>query len=221
MSRRVLTIVSIVVLLLGFMVGIQFRVSQGRAALGPENLGSMASLLLAAEKKNSQLEAYIQELRLQLASKLKGQAELKTLVQELHQANVAAGLTAVSGPGVIVTLTQPPQVANGGSLFTIHDTDLLIVVNELRSAGAQAISINGQRLVATTEIRQAGSIFSINNTVAAAPFTITAVGPPQTMQEALQISGGIADTLMAVGIGVKIQTESKVTVPAYQGSDLP
>lgn len=220
MRHRVLAISAVVVLLLGFMIGLQFRVSQGKS-LSPTDLGSMAGLLLASERKNKTLEADLSKLRLEEAAKLKGKAEVKTLLTELQSAKVAAGLTSVTAPGIVVTLTQPPNVPSGDSALTIHDTDLLILVNELRAAGAQAISVNGQRLVATSEIRQAGSVFSINDTPAAAPFTVAAVGPPETLKAAITISGGIVDTLEAVGIGVRIQTPSNVKVPAYQGTDLP
>ena len=220
MRSRVLAVTAVVVLVLGFMIGLQFRVTQGQT-LSPDDLGSMANLLLAAEAKNKTLEADLSKLRLQVAARLKGKAEVRTLVSELNAAKAAAGLTAVTGPGILVTLTQPSGVPSGDIALTIHDTDLLILVNELRSAGATAISINGQRLVATSEIRQAGSVFSINDTPAAAPFTVTAAGPPATLSAALQITGGIVSTLRAVGIGVTIRTPKQVTVPAYQGTDLP
>lgn len=209
-----------VVLILGFMVGIQFRVSQGQA-LGPENLGGMATLLLASQNRDAALAQEVSHLQSLLASKLKGEAEYNTLLSQLHQSEAAAGLTPVTGAGVVVILSQPPGVPNSGSVFSIHDTDVLIILNELRAAGAEALSINGQRVVSTTEVRQAGSIFSINNTPAAPPFTITAIGPPQTMMAALKLAGGIVDTLMAVGIGVSIQTAPHATVPAYLGGNLP
>lgn len=211
-------VIAVVVALLGLMLGLQFRVYGGRAtSIGPDRLGDMAVLLLATERKNALLTKEIASLRAELIARERGENQYRALLQELEAARAMAGLTPVSGPGVVVELTEPAGQGTTGPL-SIHDTDLLIVLNELKAAGATAIAVNGQRIVATTEIRQAGTVFSINNTPAAPPFTITAVGPPATLAAALELQGGTLDVLASMGIGVKVTEVRRVTVPAYQGS---
>ncbi|MDA8345244.1 MAG: DUF881 domain-containing protein [Thermaerobacter sp.] len=210
-----------IVVLLGVLLGVQFRVDRGVPAVGPENIGEMAVLLLHAERQDQTLSREVASLKEQLLGRAQGVARYKTLLQQLNQARAEAGLTKVTGKGVEVVMTEPPAGPGGNGIFSIHDTDVLMILNELRAAGAYALSINGHRVVATTEVRQAGSIFSINDSPAAPPFTIIALGNPTTLQQALQLRGGVADTLEAVGIGVKVKASAQLEVPAYQGADLP
>ncbi len=210
-----------IVAFLGVLLGVQFRIDRGVPSVGPENIGEMAVLLLRAERQNQTLSHEVAALKAQLLSRAQGVARYKSLVQQLDQAREEAGLTPVKGQGVEVVMTEPPAGPGGNGIFSIHDTDVLMILNELRAAGAYALSINGQRVVATTEVRQAGSIFSINDSPAAPPFTILALGTPTTLRQALLLRGGVVDTLEAVGIGIKVQTSSHLEVPAYQGADLP
>ncbi len=208
-------------LLLGILLGVQFRVDRGVQAVGPENVGDMAVLLLRAEQQNHQLATELAALKAQILRRDQGVARYKDLVQQLDQARAEAGLTPVSGKGVEVVMSEPPAGPGSQGIFAIHDTDVLSILNELRAAGAYALAINGQRVVATTEVREAGSIFSINNTPSAPPFTIVALGNPTTLRQALLLRGGVVATLQAVGIGIKIRTSPSLSVPAYQGADLP
>jgi len=73
--------------------------------------------------------------------------------------------------------------------------DLLKLVNELNAAGAEAIAINDERIIATTEIRNAGNYIVINTNRYSAPFEIKAIGNPDTLEAALKLLGGVADDL--------------------------
>ena len=111
----------------------------------------------------------------------------------------------MKGPGIIVTLNDsklpypkdmPPGVLPGMAPENIiHDTDINQTVNELKTAGAEAISVNDQRLVATSPVRCAGPTVYVNNTMAAPPFVIKAIGDAKTLQAALNISGGEVDQI--------------------------
>ena len=209
------------VALLGLLLGIQFRVDRGVTAVGPEQLGDMAVQLLRAERQDQQLASQLVAAKAQIVKSDQGNERYHAIVEQLDQARAQAGLTSLAGKGIVVELTEPPAGPGGNGIFAIHDTDVLMILNELRAAGAYALSINGQRVVATTEVRQAGNIFSINNTPAAPPFTIDALGDPTTLRQALLLRAGVADTLEAVGIGVRLKTSDNLSLPAYQGADLP
>lgn len=104
------------------------------------------------------------------------------------------------------------------NLYLIHDEDLLRVLNELRAGGAEAISVNDQRLVGTSEIRCAGPTVMVNGKVFAPPFVIKAIGDPKTLSAALTMRGGVVESLKYWGIELKIQKEDNIVVPAFTGT---
>jgi uncharacterized protein YlxW (UPF0749 family) len=124
------------------------------------------------------------------------------------------------GKGVIVTIDDSNSGAMGGdnkNLYIVHDEDLLRVVNELRAAGAEAISINGQRLTANSEIRCTGPTVVINETRLAAPFIISAIGNPQTMESSLKIRGGVLENFKFWGIKAEVKIDDNVKIPLLSG----
>ena len=90
------------------------------------------------------------------------------------------------------------------------------MVNELRAAGAEAISLNGQRLTANSEIRCAGPTVSVNNVRSAPPFEIRAIGNIKDLENAVNMRGGVADTLKVWGIHMELASSGKVWIPAYK-----
>jgi len=103
-------------------------------------------------------------------------------------------------------------------LFLIHEEDLLKVVNELFAAGAEVVSINGQRMIANTEIRCAGPTILVNGTRIASPYEISAIGSARGLESSLNMRGGIVEMLRAVGIKVNLVKSSKVVIPAFSGA---
>lgn len=209
---------ALVALILGLLLVLQFRVvryieqgvSSGRAQ-------ELAVELRQLEKEKTKLAAEASDLSAKLQKVSQGQAEAeRALEDELEKAKLLAGLVPVTGPGIEVTLDNPP--ANRGlvaSLYVIRDEDLLRVVNELRGAGAEAISINGQRIVATSEIRWAAPFINVNLTRLVPPYHILAIGHPGNLRSALEIPGGLVEYLQDLGVQVKIQTHEHLTVPGY------
>ena len=121
----------------------------------------------------------------------------------------------------VVTIDDSKIQSKAGenqNLYIIHDDDLLKVINELRAAGAEAISVNGQRLVATSEIRCAGPTLSVNNVRSAPPYEIRAIGDSTTLENALRMRGGVMETLQVWGIQLEVKASQAVTVPAYKGA---
>ena len=146
-----------------------------------------------------------------------GSEALKTEVEYL---SMVAGLTDVEGPGVMVILQDSTAANTSGDEndYLIHDSDLLSVVNELRDAGAQALSLNGQRILATSEIRCAGSVVLINGQRVAAPFVLYAIGDPTTLYNALTMRGGVVDVLSQWKIQVSVTMSDKLLIEKYTGA---
>ncbi len=177
----------------------------------------------ALEEEIRSLRTRITELENALAT---GTKQAQVLNQSLQEAKMLAGLTDVEGPGIELILRDSTKKVNPGSiesalpdLFIIHDYDLLRVVNELRQAGAEAISINGQRIVATTGIRCVGPVIFVNDVKMASPFVIHAIGAPQTLESAMRMPGGVLqDIIEADPKMVEIKQLASVRIPAYTGS---
>ena len=171
----------------------------------------------ALEDQVAQLQSELAIYRDQAASGDEGGEALR---QELEQLEIAAGRTDVEGPGVTVILEDSTQsnVTGDEADYLIHDNDLLSVVNELRSAGAEAISLNGERLLANSEIRCTGAVVTVNGRRYAAPYVIFAIGDPDTLYSALTMRNGVVDVLSQWGITVKVTASDLLLIPKYNGT---
>ncbi len=155
-------------------------------------------------------------------------AQTQALSADLKSAKLLAGLTAVQGPGVEVTLSDSKTPYPGGLPAgmtppnIIHDTDINMVVNELKAAGAEAVAVNDQRLVAVSPVRCAGPTVFVNNTAQTPPYIIKAIGDPKTLETALNISGGIATQLKSFDKAMfGVRAVKRLVVPAYSGVSQP
>ncbi|MCL6635958.1 MAG: DUF881 domain-containing protein [Peptococcaceae bacterium] len=208
-------------LAISLLLTFQFRITK-EVAKNPtlQQTQTLVSEVNTARQERDALKKRIDELRARLES-----AAVQTpgpLKEELDRTNVEAGLVAVSGPGVEVTLNdsnvavQPGQNPN---LYVLHDEDVLSVLNELKAAGAEALAINGQRLLATSEIRCTGPTIVTNKSYRLTPpFVISAIGNQDNMVNSLQMRGGVVDQLKFWGIQISIKRVDNLTIPAYTGS---
>lgn len=130
-----------------------------------------------------------------------------------------AGTVALEGRGLAVRLSdsdrEPDGDADAGA-FRIHDNDLQLVVNALFAAGAEAVAVNGSRLVATTPIRAAGDTIVVNFRPLTPPYKVVAIGADRVAFERSQIARRFARWTGLFGLGFRVQ-EQDVTVPAYAG----
>jgi uncharacterized protein YlxW (UPF0749 family) len=116
----------------------------------------------------------------------------------------------------------PSQVQTDLALsFTIHDIDIQRVINELRASGAEAFSVNDQRVVATTAIRCVGAAIQVNGVPLTPPYVIRAIGDPATLAGALQLRDGIAEQLGQTDPSmISVQKANKLLLPSYNGSTM-
>lgn len=157
----------------------------------------------------------------QLSSSVSGK-ELDRLRAKVKQLEPATGLTAVKGPGVRVTLTDAPR--NGDdpdidpNLLVVHQQDIQAYVNALWAGGAEAISLQGQRLMATTGIKCVGNTVLLDNVPYSPPYVIEAIGPLGSMNAAMDTSPGTtiyAEYAQTYNVGLKIEQLADVKVDAY------
>lgn len=214
--------VALVMLVLGLMLALQYRVQQRAASdLAHRRTEELVELLQKSETERRRLEQEVADLRATVTQMTQGQAAVAALQEELAKAQMLAGLVPVKGPGVTVTMDdskRPLQKGQDVNAFLLHDEDVLRVVNELFAAGAEAMSLNGQRVIATTEVRCAGPTISVNRVMTAPPIVIQAIGDPDVLERALRMRGGVVEALSFWGIEVSVKKEAEITVPAYTGS---
>lgn len=212
-----------VCVVLGVLLVAQFRTQEsiGRAQIPSRRLEDLSDMLRRSDAERELLAKEVDGLRKQLATVGEGERAAEAIRHELDKAMISAGLVGVEGPGVTVVLDDSKRQAEPGEspeLFLVHDDDILKIVNELFAAGAEAIAINEQRVIATTEVRCAGPVISVNNVRVGPPYEIVAIGDSATLDNALRMRDGILDTLRTWGIEAKVQKVVTVRVPAYKGS---
>jgi len=209
-------------LLVGIMLSVQFRTSE---SYGPNLRDTRVDeLVLKNSSLNEEKNALSQEvvsLREKLTNVDSGNKLTTDLQEELRKSNMAAGLIPVSGPGIIVTLDDSPRALQPGGNpndLLVHDEDILKIVNEMKASGAEAISINDERITAMSEIRCAGTTILVNWNKIAPPFVIKASGDPQLLESGLSIRGGYLEQLKSFGLQTQLVRNDKIDIPAYNGA---
>ncbi|NGQ93722.1 DUF881 domain-containing protein [Brevibacillus sp. SYP-B805] len=178
--------------------------------------------ILAEKEQNRQLEVQLLDLQRQVSkveqAMAEHQSEAADILAQLDAARMMAGVVPVEGPGVIVTMQDKANAGESEDVtkYIVHEQDVRLVVNELRAAGAEAISINGQRLISNSAIRCVGPTIIVNGVKSAAPFVITAIGDPATLVNALNLPGGVLQTLEGF-VQITVQSKDLVEIPAYVG----
>lgn len=148
--------------------------------------------------------------------------ESAELEQELTMARTLLGLTEVKGKGVTINVDDNKNMIGINSIIIdpnqlmVHDGDLINIVSILKNAGAEAISINDQRVVNTTGITCDGYVVRINGEKVGAPFTIKAIGSPEYLKGSLEVSGYI-EQMKEDGVIVEIKKQNNITIPKYEG----
>lgn len=220
--KRFQLVLLVVGLFLGMILAYQFRVTREIQSTEPvQRTQQLAAQVSQLRKERDTLQSRVDSLRSNL-DKVSTGLQATGITDGLAYAGIMAGVTELNGPGVEVTLNDSNFSLKPGenpNLYVLHDEDVLRVLNEIRAAGAEAISINGQRLLATTEIRCTGPTIVLNkNKRLAPPYVITAIGNPDTIESSLKMKGGVAETLQFWGIQVSVKKLPQVTVPAHSGA---
>lgn len=213
--------IGIVCLVLGIMIAVQFKtVKQSIGPVTEYRARELASQLKKVREERDNLLAikneYENKIRDYENEEAQGNSAARFLKEELVKARIIAGLVDVEGPGITI-LVDDLKFSEHYNYNIIDYTDLLELVNELNAAGAEAISINGQRIISTTEIRQAGLHININTVKFAPPFTLKVIGEPKTLEAALRMRGGMVERLESKAIAISITQEQSVLINKYDG----
>lgn len=184
-----------------------------------------SEILRTSEKYDNlynELDELESELEKERENSAKNNSDLAILEENIKEKNLALGLTEVTGTGVKIVLNDSNiSTINNPFINTsdllVHDGDLLNVVNELFNAGAEAVSINEQRIVITTAIECDGNVVKVNGVKIGAPFEITAIGYPEQLA-GLERPGGTLEALESRGLIVSLTKQNSVKIPKYAGT---
>lgn len=203
---------TVVCIILGLILSWQFRSindNKKMSSLENKRVEDLKTELLQEKKAREDLEKRNKEL-LDTNSKFEDakydeDQYTATLKDQLKNAKILAGLVDVKGKGVVVTLN------NKGFVY-VDDTNVLDVINELRASDARAISVNDERIVAMSEVREAGKFIMVNSKRLSTPYVIKAIGDQDKMISSLKMTGGIYETLQDV-ISISVEKVDNITIP--------
>ncbi len=226
LRKKVQILIACLCFLLAFSITLQYKSVTKNNSMDSQELKRIQDLenelinaneeIINLKKENMQLASDIDIYRKDAASKDSGSSALKA---ELEKSLLVSSLTAVEGPGVTVTLSDSTdaQTENAES-YIVHDADLRSVVNELYGAGAEAVSINGERLYALSTIRCVGNTIMVNNKRCTPPFEIKAIGDSTSLESGLNIRGGVLDVLRLYRIGVNVTKNENIKMDKFTGN---
>ena len=200
---------------LGFLIAAQLASEGPRVRYTSQERTPLVETALDLQAQQDGLKQQILELRADIqeleATGQGGAAVTQDLNRQLEQARIAAGLVAMTGPGLVIQLsdsTVPVPPDGNDRDYLVSGQDVLAVVEELWLAGAEGIAVNGERVTVATAIVDIGGSVLVNSAYIAAPYQVSAIGPPD-MFDRLTRSPGFVDFIRArsetfgVGVGVR------------------
>lgn len=222
MRKHTLAIpITLVAIAMGFLITLQIQTQRNVAELEQiqiQRTASVKNLLVDAQAESKSLQEENKQLTGQLDQARKLGGTSPELLAELDQYRMMAGTVDVQGPGILITIDDRQQEHK--IVFPLTPDDLLKIANTLKFAGAEAISINGQRIVGSTAIVLSGSSTKLVNQVPitrseGVPYEIIAIGnQDQLLDYFTKLEGS---TLKQAGISVSVVRKT-VQIPSYKGS---
>ena len=221
-------LVPVVCLVAGFGFAVSAHTSKGTSLRAPST-ANLADLVQGAEAQVRTADQQYASLQAQVSALTAqaGQADGAVAAAQRQLAALAApgGLTAVDGPGLEVVLDDAPSSAATAGVdpnqLVVHQSDLQAVVNALWAGGAEAMTIAGQRVIATSAVRCVGNTLLLNGEVFSPPFRVAAIGPYRTMESRLAGSPGVKLFVQAAdyyGLGYTVEAVDRLDLPPYVGS---
>jgi len=205
--------ITMICIILGIMLAWQYKsiVNNNRKETTKyARLESVRDELLAQKDQNEDLRKRNEELQKRLTELENSQGNSsqleKNLEAELERVRLIAGLSDVEGPGLVIKVEYVGK-------DTVRENAILRLINELKAAEAQAISIEGERIVAMSEIKRGGDYIVVNGKQMVSPFTIKAIADPKKLENSLTMIGGIVEELQIYDMKVTIEKKDNIVIP--------
>ena len=216
-NRILILLISII---LGISIAFQFKLVNASWREGETTLKTSAYLTRQYRElvdENERLTSEVETLETRLSeiqdSLTKDNYMLELLEEELSYYMLLGGFTDVSGEGIQVVMDNPGE---GSDLNLVYQYELLLyLINDLNAAGAEAIEINGERIIGLSEVRNAGSGVVINSIPQYPPFTINAIGDVDTLYGALNQKFGIVSIVRESGFFIEVNKKENLDIDKY------
>lgn len=222
LPNRGKVLLSLVSLTLGFILAFSYSVSQKKELQSPGDSTTYALTesareeLIEQKERNKELTTELQTVQNKIREYEQeigtGTSTKEELVTQAETLRLLTGEVPVKGQGYRVELQDgeyDPNQVNPND-YIVHEGHVYMVINEMKIAGAEAISINGKRIHATSYIRCTGPVITVDGETFPAPFVVEAIGNQTTLAEALELSGGILDQLAGQQINIKTEVLGEV-----------
>ena len=217
-----------VCLLAGLLLATTHGVSGGtdiRRSDSPRLVDLVREAQQAVDRLSAQRDALATQVDAARAGPAANDSKVAALLAAATPLGVAAGLVPVRGPGLVVTLTDAQRDANGRfprdatpDDLVVHEQDVEAVLNALWSAGAEAIQMQDQRLIATSAPRCVGNTLLLNGRTYSPPYTVTAIGDVPKMQAALAAAPMVTlykQYVVRFGLGYAEEPRAAVDIVGY------
>ena len=213
---------------LGFLVAAQLASEGPRVRYTTQERSPLVETATQLQAQQEELKRQILDLRTKIGSVEQGEAGSAAVVRDLNSqlqdARIAAGLIPLTGTGIVLQLEdsmEPVKQGANAADYLVGARDLRTVIEELWSAGAEAIAVNGERITPSSAVIDIGPSILLNSAYLSAPYQITALGPKDLYQR-LSASPGFVDLIRAraqsFGIRVSFAEPASVDVPAFAGT---
>ncbi|MFB1049659.1 DUF881 domain-containing protein [Paraliobacillus sp. JSM ZJ581] len=176
--------------------------------------------LIQLEEKNRELQDQVDTYRKdinQLEQKFGNEeAAIKNYVEEKKKLQMITGDLPIQGSGVKISLKDADYIPSeeNANQYIVHDRHVQLVINELYSAGAKAIAINGQRIYKDSFVNCVGPVISVDGNQYPAPFVIESIGDPEVLRTSLELTNGVIDILVNDNIEVKLEAIERIQMDA-------
>ncbi|HET7656744.1 MAG TPA: DUF881 domain-containing protein [Bacillales bacterium] len=225
-SRQV--VLALVLMVAGFMLTFSYQYAKAdkKRTSDPAALqewkveDQLRSKVLRQQNLNHHLWLDIQEKRNKVTGienqTAKNQKISEDLVKQLRKYRMFLGKEPVSGPGIVVTLSDSQYVPNGANPndYIVHEQHIRKVFHELLVTGAEAVAVNGQRITDYSYIKCVGPVVKVDGHKYPAPFVISAIGDPEKLTKSLFLPGNTVDQLVNQNITVKVAKKQHLVIPA-------
>jgi uncharacterized protein YlxW (UPF0749 family) len=211
-------------LVVGFALAAGLTAGRSAARLEDARKADLVALVKARQEHAEALSVQLDELRARVAdAEARAARGLPALTAQVADVEAAAGLVPVRGPGLRVTFLDAGEACPTGSTedCRIQDVDLQLAVNTLFALGAEAVAVNGERIIATTAIRNAGGSVLVNYRVLTSPYVVDAVGPRDALASRFAtspIAEDFAVWTQTYGLGFSAQPVDELELPGFRGS---
>lgn len=213
----------IATIIIGILIAMNFNLDGKEKFLDVEQYETAYNERLKLQNEIGDLEKKYDELSTKIekyeSGTKTGLEVMGDLYDETKKNKMALGLLPAEGDGIKITLNDSLDLLSGKVPFnnniTIHDYDLIRVINDLRSAGAEAISVNGYRITYSSSTLCVGSTISLDKIKIGAPFSIIAIGDKEAMQTYLETQDNYVNKLKLRRCFVEVEPVHDVKIQAY------